>query len=365
LADTTDLIDDIYEAAVIPERWPHLLDDISRRTQSAFGTVFIFGNGVQKFVGTPESEKLVSDYVALDKPDFNSRIARSLSVNAPGFMTDADFFTEAEIANDPFYQDFMYPRGYGWVACTHFPLPSGDFVSVSFERNKSRGGYEPEVVAELDRVRPHFGRAAVLSARLGLQRASGMTEALGAVGIPGAVLKPNGTLYVANDHFQKLLPDVVLDRRERVRLADGGADLLLADAIARLNIKGANGQSRSIPLAAKDDHPAMIFHVVPVRGAANDIFSHGLALLIVTPVDKGVVPTAEVLQVLFDLTPAEARVARSIGEGRSIEAIALASGLSRETVRSQLAAVFGKTGVSRQAELAALLSGKGLPEISG
>ena len=52
----------------------------------------------------------------------------------------------------------------------------------------------------------------------------------------------------------------------------------------------------------------------------------------VTPVVPSEVPTAEVLQGLFDLTPAEARVARGIGEGRTIETIAMAFGTSRETV---------------------------------
>ncbi len=84
--------------------------------------------------------------------------------------------------------------------------------------------------------------------------------------------------------------------------------------------------------------------------------------MIATPVDRSVVPTAEVLQALFDLTPAESKVARAIAEGKTIEAIALSSGLSRETIRTQVAAVLSKTGLKRQAELVALLSGKGLPD---
>ena len=64
---------------------------------------------------------------------------------------------------------------------------------------------------------------------------------------------------------------------------------------------------------------------------------------------------------LFDLTPAEARVACGIGEAKSIEALAAQLGVSRETVRVQLKAVLGKTGLNRQAELASLLSGLALP----
>jgi DNA-binding CsgD family transcriptional regulator len=70
----------------------------------------------------------------------------------------------------------------------------------------------------------------------------------------------------------------------------------------------------------------------------------------------------EVLQGLFDLTPAEARVARGIGEANTIDMLAETLGVSREVLRSQLKAVLAKTGVARQAELVSLLAGKALPE---
>lgn len=105
----------------------------------------------------------------------------------------------------------------------------------------------------------------------------------------------------------------------------------------------------------------MVFHLLPLCRSANDLFSHAAALLIVTPVDRAQVPTAEVIQGLFDLTPAEARVARGIGEAETLDAIAEATGVSRETVRTQLKAVLSKTGLSRQQELVSLLAGTALP----
>ena len=59
------------------------------------------------------------------------------------------------------------------------------------------------------------------------------------------------------------------------------------------------------------------------------------------------------LAALFDLTPAEARVARGVAEGLDLDALARARGVSVQTVRAQLKAVFRKTGTSRQNELAA------------
>jgi DNA-binding CsgD family transcriptional regulator len=68
-----------------------------------------------------------------------------------------------------------------------------------------------------------------------------------------------------------------------------------------------------------------------------------------------------VLQGLFDLTPAEARVARAFGEAQTMEVFAKTVGVSLETVRSQLKSVLAKTGLSRQQELVHLLAGKALP----
>jgi DNA-binding CsgD family transcriptional regulator len=157
------------------------------------------------------------------------------------------------------------------------------------------------------------------------------------------------------------MPAVVQDRRERLTLVDQAADALLADALARLERPPGIGGVQSIPLPAQDDRPPMVVHVLPVRRAAHDIFMQAASIVVIMPVDRASVPTAEVLEGLFDLTPAEARVARGIGAAQNVEALATALGVSRETVRVQLKAVLAKTGLNRQAELANLLSGLALP----
>jgi len=59
---------------------------------------------------------------------------------------------------------------------------------------------------------------------------------------------------------------------------------------------------------------------------------------------------------VFGLSPAEARVAGLIGEARTIHATARALATSPGTVRNHLKAIFAKIGISRQAELVAILS---------
>ena len=76
-------------------------------------------------------------------------------------------------------------------------------------------------------------------------------------------------------------------------------------------------------------------------------------------------PPVELVQSLFDLTPAEARVARSLASGKTVEAIATEGGVSLNTVRTHVRHVLAKTGCERQAEVVALLTGIAQPRIAG
>jgi DNA-binding CsgD family transcriptional regulator len=99
---------------------------------------------------------------------------------------------------------------------------------------------------------------------------------------------------------------------------------------------------------------------MPLRGAGLDVFSGAAFLLYITPVTQQNPLSGELLQALFDLSPAEARVAGLIAEGQAVDSIADSLAVTPNTVRTQLKAIFTKTGVGRQAELASLLSASGL-----
>jgi DNA-binding CsgD family transcriptional regulator len=58
---------------------------------------------------------------------------------------------------------------------------------------------------------------------------------------------------------------------------------------------------------------------------------------------------------LFDLTPAEAKIAALLAEGQSIITITDELSISESTAKTHLRRIFEKTGTSRQAELVSLL----------
>jgi DNA-binding CsgD family transcriptional regulator len=149
----------------------------------------------------------------------------------------------------------------------------------------------------------------------------------------------------------------------KVSLKDKGAERLLNDAIAAVDSASGAGVC-SFPVQDSAAEATMVAHVIPIRLSAHDIFLRCFAVLALTPVTRPEAPPVELVQSLFDLTPAEARVARSLASGKTMEAIAAEGGVSLNTVRTHVRGVLEKTGCERQAEVVALLTGIARPRMT-
>jgi DNA-binding CsgD family transcriptional regulator len=66
---------------------------------------------------------------------------------------------------------------------------------------------------------------------------------------------------------------------------------------------------------------------------------------------------ADALAAAFGLTPAETKVLTSLFAGRTLAETATTLGITRPTAKIHLEHIFGKTGVTRQAELMRLWTG--------
>jgi DNA-binding CsgD family transcriptional regulator len=195
----------------------------------------------------------------------------------------------------------------------------------------------------------------LLSARLQLERARIASETLAALGLPAVVLNEQGKVLADNSLIEALTGYIQWRAQDRVALKDKAADQLLRDAISAIDVAG--GSVRSFPVRDTGAEAMMVAHVIPIRLSARDIFVRCAAALVLTPVTLPQAPPVELVQSLFDLTPAEARVARSLAAGETVDGIAAAGGVAHSTVRSHLRSVLEKTGCHRQAEIVALLTG--------
>jgi DNA-binding CsgD family transcriptional regulator len=98
----------------------------------------------------------------------------------------------------------------------------------------------------------------------------------------------------------------------------------------------------------------IVFRFLPVPVAARSPFLGARALLVFSDLHRNRQPSANLFARVFDLTPAEAKLASLLATGESVESAAQQLLVSRETIRSQLKAIFSKTGTHGQGELVAL-----------
>lgn len=348
-----DLIDRIYEASVVPELWPAVLDDLAGLSGSRGGLLFS-AHKTLHWTASDTVRDVFEEYVTAGWFARCSRRVCLMSQTQPTFFVEHDFWSEEDMASDPIYRDFFRPRGLGWSAGTGLRMPTGDNIVFSVERDFGRGPIERAHVEQLNAFRPHLARSAFVSARLGLQRARGATEALTALQLPALLIDETGVVIEANELSEALGDLVRTGVNNRLVLGDRRAGEMLAAALEALGTGGP--APRSFPVRDAENKPALVAHVVPIRRSAHDIFASSYAILLLTPLGGARAPSAALMRSLFDLTTAEARIATGLATGQSIAEVAAAGGLTIETARSYLRRVLEKTGCHRQGELVALMA---------
>ncbi|WP_088183120.1 helix-turn-helix transcriptional regulator [Sphingobium sp. Z007] len=347
------LVDSIYEAAVMPERWENVLDALAARFHAKGGMLIRASATAQKSICSPNIRETVTAFERTPLVSQNVRVERLVARPPhPGFLTDLDLVTEEESRTLPIYTDWLIPLGAHVGAATLIHDAPQTSLLMSLEGLPGHAEARASIPA-LDALRPHVARSAMLSARFHFERMRSAIDALGIAGVAAAIIDVSGRLTAANSDFERNMAGLI-----------GARGRLLLPTAATAQFDRGLGQlpavGASIGLRSSGDR-FRVMHMIPVRGDARDIFTDVAAFLITVDPTRRDAPGTGLLQALFDLTPTEARIADAMAIGESIADIAHGTGTSIETVRTHLKAIFGKTGVNRQADLVAMLGKVGRP----
>lgn len=355
MADTIKVLDLIYEAAFVPERWLEVLDVMARGADAHGTALFNATATATRALASTSLEDLAQKMIGEGWIARNTRAARLMTIEHDGFIDESEYFSEEDYETMPIFTEVMKPLGYGFGTSTRICTPSEDQIIFAVEKKKARGPVTPDAISYLNQLRPHLARAAMMSSRLAFERVNAAIEALQISGLPSAVLRSDGRVLAVNPLLERMAPQVTTAAQGRIRFQHAKANTLLAETLEQLRVLGSQA-SKSFPLPMYEDNPAAIVHFVPIEGMARDIFSNVAAFLIVTPIDRQRIPATETIQGLFDLTPGEAKVARRLVTGSTIDAVAAQLTISRETVRSHVKAILAKSGMSRQADFVAAIA---------
>jgi DNA-binding CsgD family transcriptional regulator len=357
---SNDLIDHIYEAAFVPEIWDDVLEEIARRSRSATGALFVCSQDMPlRGRSTKDVHEFFERFLSGPNPAEEPCVQRMMGEQPTSFVQVDDFLSPEELQADA-GRILLRSLGIGVNACSVVTLPKGAVAMFLFNRWIADGGYDTELLGTLDALRPHLARASLVSERLGLERAQNSVAIMENFGLPAAVLRPGGNVLAVNAQFEALDALFIARAFGGVSIVDRSSNALLQTAIGNMQKPDLPPLVASIPIASQVGLPPHVVHVVPLRRSAKDIFTSADLLLVVTQVGVSTgVPSNAMVTALFDLSPAEARLALRLAIGVSLTEAARDCGLSIASARTYLSRIFSKTGTHSQHQLVALLRSAG------
>ncbi len=343
-----DFISEIYEAAFVTDQWPYVLKRLGDIHNTKGALLFAFHGADAAWVGGGDIKPLFEVFLAEGWAKYNERAPRLMASGRTDFVTDLDLMTLDEINANPMYTEYLIPNGVFAGAGTRIVGLEQDNVILSLEGFSSFDAAKA-ACPELNRLRPHLARAAIIASQMKLERARAMAQALEAIRVPAAVVSAKGVLRAVNRLLEPLIGSLIFDSGTGLGLADALAGKRLKSALRQ--VEASPSQAQSIPLTACPDGVPRVMHIIPIVGQGRDLFQNNSVLLTVAGPDKRRSLGEPLLQTLFDLTPAEARVMKAIAEGASVKGLAAQLGLSAFTIRDQLSAAMHKTNTGSQGAL--------------
>jgi hypothetical protein len=177
-----DLIDQIYEAAFVPELWPDVLGNLSAVSSAADGMLLVFDDIRPIGVKTTDISGEVAEtfFFAGDRWKESERIPYSQANPITGFVIAQDYYPPGFLDRDYPFLD-LRKLGLESQIGTVIPMPSGELVAFVFNRWARNGSFVAEDVRQLDLLYPHLARSGLMAARLGLERAQATVSALQAI----------------------------------------------------------------------------------------------------------------------------------------------------------------------------------------
>lgn len=354
----SDLVDQIYEAAFVPELWVGVLGRLAEISGAQSGALLIIDNRLPPlFTCTPNIRETLETFSRTEHWYKNEPARRLKNMGYPGFLERADFMLGEERAPGSPWNRNMVDIGAAWQIGSVVEMAGGEIALFTFERSSGLPDFSARELGHLDSHRPHLARASLIAGRLMMEKAQERVAAMEALGIPAAIISRSRTVIATNSLFDQLDEVVRPAAFGGVSLKARDADRLIQDGIMQV-ATGATSEVQTVPVPPTEETGPLVMHIIPLRRAASDIFDGGCAVLAVTGYQMDAnTPPERVLRGLFDLSPAEAAIATGLVRGLTLQQISTQRGVSIATARSHLARTFFKTGTSHQAQLVALLKG--------
>ena len=358
------LLGSLYEAAADPTLWDPFLRQLAHHSQASSAALVMHDNpsGVHTVARNwevdPEGTRLYQEHYGAR--DIWAKRAAGLSMQS-WVGTSQQLCPFGEFSRSEYYNDFLQSLGIDHAAFALLQRTLHGDAVIGIYRSRRRGEFGESALDLLRFLLPHVQRAFSLHLQISdlKARTTGMTATLDVL--------PTGVLLVGARGEIVLMNRVasgILAEQDGLLATLGGLRAQRSsesDKLQRLILEAVNTSVGKgvCPagglLISRRVKPALQLLVSPARNLPLNLTNPPYAVVFVTDPSQNERPAQDILRAFFGLTRAEARVAMMLGDGNSPREIGERLGVRSNTIKSQLASVYGKTGTSRQAQLVRLL----------
>ena len=362
----SQLLQEIYDAAIDPARWEACLNTIASIVQ-ANNASLIVRHGSADGLGTIVTGAGKNRRGSGANPFYMSSPFIGLPLNQ--IVTIGDFLSDADWRASQFYSEWCKPHQVYHMMAVDFMTEGRGIYGLRFTRPE---GQEPFNLADkrlTQMLVPHLQRALALTQGINQGRQIGQlySQAMSQLMVSTIILDHKGNVLQANATAQQ-----ALDAADGLRVVGGQlvANVTADNKKLQRMIAGVleNGEEESpgvVEALSVTRGPGkapwgLVVRAVP-EGAWIDGKGVPAVAVFVRDPDGNPHPPAKLAQQLFALTPAETALATQLANGLSLEESAVALGIRHNTARAHLRSIFSKTGARRQTELVRMFLNSVMP----
>lgn len=364
LIELSDVIADIYDAAISPPLWQQTLGRICG---------YIGGNSAVLYWHESTTERSEIAYLFNEAPEYTRLYFEKYQPMDPVFPA-ATFIDEgavstierimprSEFVQTRFYKEWAKPQGIE------------DAISVNLEKGMTRvamiavrTGSVPDQTmrTRMTALVPHLQRAVAICRLFDQSKATEQALTTTLDHVEAAVFLVNGgsEISFANDPARKLLEEASLmhSSDNALRAVGPENDRILQDIIAAAENGDASLGARGVAIPLIDASQQRWFaHVLPLTSGRRQEAArtnHAIAAIFIRKNAPNAPPPLEAIAKLHKLTATEVRVLDVLLKVTGVKAMADTLGLSESTVRSHLHNLFRKTKTANQGDLIKLVAG--------
>ncbi|HKU86935.1 MAG TPA: helix-turn-helix transcriptional regulator [Casimicrobiaceae bacterium] len=374
-------IGEIYAAAGSPESFNHVLRRI--RTLARASSAMLFtplvdpGNGGFGFVDHFNIEFFARYRLYYwDKDPWAREGERGGVLRTANTASDESLISQHDLQKEEIYPDLLVPMDTVRLCCNILAVDDDPIIPrsyLSLYRGVGSQPFDEDDRRILDLLGPHVAQALRLSYRLGFSDVSRSTayDVLHEVRCGVVLIDREKRVVFMNRHAEALCTgnrglclraggsSATGSTLRATRAAENDALQRTIDASLRISVPSPEPRrSRSQPVAIRgsDGSVSLIATVIPLPPDIRTRGDNGQAVVFVDDAASSRSADDHILQGLFGLTPAECRLARALVNGDPPKRIADRFALSENTIRTQIKALYAKTGTRGLASLTALLS---------